>query len=156
MLGTILILQNKSNLESALGALGLPKVKADAIANSIGNAGGGDLARGQGGRHAEQFLHAVQHSYALSSQTIFYAMAGVMAVCFVVALIALPGGKMEVIEDKPAAGPPGSCSRCRPVVRLGEGLIGTAPSIQRLGLSRRCSSGITALTLSCERKISGA
>ncbi len=106
VLGTILILQNKSNLESALGALGLPKVKADAIANSLGNAGGGDLS-GQGGRHAEQFLHAVQHSYALSSRTIFYAMAGVMAVCFVVALIALPGGKMEVIEDKPAAGPPG-------------------------------------------------
>ena len=48
VLGTILILQNKSNLESALGALGLPKVKADAIANSLGNAGGGGLAERRG------------------------------------------------------------------------------------------------------------
>ena len=81
-----------------------------------------------------------------------------MAVCFVVALIALPGGKMEVIEEQARRPGRGGCSRSRsrPVVRLGKGLIGTAPSIQRLGLSRRCSSGITALTLSCERKISGA
>ena len=28
-------------------------------------------------------------------------MAGVMAVCFLVSLIALPGGKMEVIEEAP-------------------------------------------------------
>ncbi len=98
VLGTILIVQNKSNLDSALGGLGLPKAKADAIADSISHSGGGGLAAG-GGPRAEQFLHAVQHSYALSSQTIFYAMAGVMAVCFVFSLIALPGGKMEVIED---------------------------------------------------------
>ncbi len=98
VLGTILILENKSNLESALGNLGLPKPKADAIADSLGNAGGGNLAAG-GGERADQLLHAVQHSYALSSQTIFYVMAGVMAVCFVFALIALPGGKMEMIED---------------------------------------------------------
>ena len=62
--------------------------------HSVRPAGGGLAERG--GKRAEEFLHAVQHSYALSSRTIFYAMAGVMAVCFVVSLIALPGGKMEV------------------------------------------------------------
>jgi EmrB/QacA subfamily drug resistance transporter len=101
VLGTILILENKSNLESALGRLGLPKGKSDAIASSITNGGGGagaDIAA-RGGKRADEFLNAVQHSYALSSRTIFYAMAGVMAVCFIVALIALPGGKMEVIEE---------------------------------------------------------
>jgi EmrB/QacA subfamily drug resistance transporter len=101
VLGTVLILQNKSNLESALGNLGLPKAKSDALAESLGQAGqSGGLAE-RGGKRAEEFLHAVQHSYALSSQTIFYAMAGVMAVCFLVSLIALPGGKMEVIEEAP-------------------------------------------------------
>ena len=103
VLGTFLILENKSNLESALGSLGLPKAKADAIADSLGQAGGGGLAE-RGGKRAEEFLHAVQHSYALSSRTIFYAMAGVMAVCFVVSLIALPGGKMEVVEEPDPGG----------------------------------------------------
>ncbi|MGZ8666126.1 MAG: MFS transporter [Solirubrobacterales bacterium] len=101
VLGTVLILESKSNLESALGNLGVPKAKSDAIAESLSQAGQGSGLAERGGKRAEEFLHAVQHSYALSSRTIFYAMAGVMAVCFLVSLIALPGGKMEVIEEAP-------------------------------------------------------
>ena len=33
----------------------------------------------------------------MSTQTVFYIMAGVMAVCFVVALIWSPSGRMEEI-----------------------------------------------------------
>jgi EmrB/QacA subfamily drug resistance transporter len=102
VLGTILILESKSNLESALGNLGVPTAKADAIAESLGQAQGSGLAE-RGGKRADEFLQAVQHSYALSTRTIFYAMAGVMAVCFLVSLIALPGGKMEVIDEAPRA-----------------------------------------------------
>ncbi len=103
VLGTVLIFQNKSNLESSLGALGLPKARADQIADSISqNTSGGGSLGARGGKRAQEFLDAVQHSYALSSRTIFYAMAGVMAVCFAVALVALPGGRMEEI---PEAGP---------------------------------------------------
>ncbi len=99
VLGTVLITENRSNLETSLGELGLPKAKSDAIAESLGHAGDGGNLAARGGKKADEFLHAVQHSYALSSRTIFYAMAAVMAVCFVISLLALPGGKMEVVED---------------------------------------------------------
>jgi hypothetical protein len=36
-----------------------------------------------------------QLDFALASRTVFYAMAGVMAVGFVVSLLAMPGGKVE-------------------------------------------------------------
>ena len=44
VLGTILILQNKSNLESTLGEEGIPKSEADQIAESLSGSGGGDQA----------------------------------------------------------------------------------------------------------------
>ncbi len=105
ILGTVLIFQNKSNLESSLGALELPKARANEIADSISHGGPGGGLAARGGKKAQEFLDAVQHSYALSSRTIFYAMAGVMVVCFIVALIALPGGKMEEIPEQPGEGP---------------------------------------------------
>ena len=44
------------------------------------------------------------HDFALATQTVFYAFAGVMAVAFVVALLKMPSGKVEeVIEEQPAA-----------------------------------------------------
>jgi hypothetical protein len=37
---------------------------------------------------------------------VFYAMAGVMAVAFVVSLVAMPSGKVEEeVADEPLAGP---------------------------------------------------
>jgi EmrB/QacA subfamily drug resistance transporter len=108
VLGTILILQNKSNLESTLGAQGVPKAKADAIADSIsqGSASGGEGFGEATGAHAQKLFAAVQHDFALASRTVFYVMAGVMALAFVVALAMMQSGKVEeqaVEEAEPAS-----------------------------------------------------
>ncbi len=114
VLGTILILENKANLESTLGAQGVPKAQADQIADSISQ---GSSASSEGfaevaGGHAQQLFAAVQHDFALASRTVFYVMAGVMALAFVVALAAMPGGKVE--EPPPSRSPPhkGTSARC--------------------------------------------
>jgi EmrB/QacA subfamily drug resistance transporter len=105
VLGTILILENKSNLEATLGAHGVPKAKADQVAEALSQAGGGDSATfaQQAGGHAKQLFAAVQYDFALASRTVFYAMAGVMALAFLVALVAMPGGKVEEEVEEPAA-----------------------------------------------------
>jgi EmrB/QacA subfamily drug resistance transporter len=98
VLGTILILQNKSHIEDSLGALGVPKERADAIAQSLSQSGGGGGSDSFGdlsGRAAQRVLEAVQHDFAQSTQVVFYAMAGVMAVAFVVALRGLPAGRPD-------------------------------------------------------------
>jgi hypothetical protein len=103
VLGTILILENKANLESTLGAEGIPMAKADQIADSISqgssnsSAGFAEIA----GSQAKQLYAAVQHDFALATRTVFYAMAAVMAVAFVVSLLTMPAGKAEeVAEDR--------------------------------------------------------
>jgi fucose permease len=106
VLGTILILENKSNLESTLGAQGVPKAQANQIADSISQ---GSSSNSEGfaevaGVHAKQLFAAVQHDFALASRTVFYAMAGVMAVAFVVALATMPAGKVEEAPPEPSAG----------------------------------------------------
>jgi EmrB/QacA subfamily drug resistance transporter len=98
VLGTVLILQNKSNIESSLGGLGVPKERADAIADSLSQSGGGHASGGltdSAGRGARRVFEAVQHDFAEATQVVFYAMAGVMVVCYVVAHVWMP-------RDKPA------------------------------------------------------
>ncbi len=110
ILGTILILQNKSNIESSLAGLGIPTEKADQIAAALSQAGGGSSSgfAGESGKRAEQIFDAVQLDYAMATRTVFYVMAGVMAVAFVVALLTMPTGRVEnVIESEPE-GAPGS------------------------------------------------
>jgi EmrB/QacA subfamily drug resistance transporter len=106
VLGTILILENKANLESTLGAQGVPKAKADEIANTIsqGSAASNSSFAEHAGSHAKQIFAAVQHDFALASRTVFYVMAGAMAVAFVVAALWMPSGKVEdeTPEDEPA------------------------------------------------------
>jgi EmrB/QacA subfamily drug resistance transporter len=99
VLGTVLILENKANLESTLSAQGIPKAKADQIADSVTQGSGGSEATlaEHAGAHAQTILAAVQHDFALASRTVFYAMAGVMAVAFLVALKWMPSGKAEEI-----------------------------------------------------------
>ena len=41
LLGTILVIQNKANIESSLTAAGVPKARADQIADALSHAGGG-------------------------------------------------------------------------------------------------------------------
>ena len=105
VLGTVLILQNKSNIESSLGALGVPKERADAIADSVSQgAGGPPGAVERGGARVQEIAGAIQHDFASSTQVVFYAMAGVLAVAFVVAWIGMPHGKSEAVPeaDEPA------------------------------------------------------
>jgi hypothetical protein len=107
VLGTILILENKSNLESTLGAQGVPKAQADQIADSIsqGSSSSSEGVAEVAGVKAQQLFVAVQHDFALASRTVFYVMAGVMVIAFVVALAWMPSGKVEEQVAEPGDSP---------------------------------------------------
>jgi EmrB/QacA subfamily drug resistance transporter len=100
ILGSILILENKSNLEATAAEHGAPKQAADAIANAISQGGsheeGGQKVTGA----VAKVVDSIPQDFALASRTVFYGMAAVMAVAFVVALVGMPGGKVETeVED---------------------------------------------------------
>ena len=97
VLGTILILENKSNIEASLAEAEIGKQRADQVADALTHSGAGDSSSfaAHGGKRAKEIFESVQLDFALASRTVFYVMAGVMAVAFVVALIGLPGGKIE-------------------------------------------------------------
>lgn len=103
VLGTVLILQNKSNLESTLGEEGIPKAEADGIAEALTEAGGGNETAfaEQAGAKASEIFNAVQYDFALSSRTVFYGMSAAMAVAFVIALIWMPSGKAPDLDAAP-------------------------------------------------------
>src|SRR5262249_39939086 len=102
--GTILINQNRSHLETTLGGEGIPKSQADQIAEALSSsAGGSETAFAEhGGAKAQQIFAAVQHDFALSTQTVFYCMAGVLAIAFFVALKWMPPGKVEPDDQTPS------------------------------------------------------
>ncbi len=105
LLGTILILENKSHLEDSLGALGIPKSTADQIADSLSNGGSSGAPRATG-ESAHKVFEQVQISFASASRTVFYGMALAMLIAFLISLVALPAGRVtEVIEapDEAAA-----------------------------------------------------
>ena len=95
VLGTILIAQNKINIVDKLtslhGADRVPEDVAEGIAGSVSQASSG--AGGGSSQASAAQLQAVQDAFALSSQTIFYVMAGAMALAAVVAWFGMPGGK---------------------------------------------------------------
>jgi EmrB/QacA subfamily drug resistance transporter len=96
VLGTILILRNKANIEASLGSLGVPKERADQIADALSQSGGGSASGSFGdatGPAARRAFEAVQHDFALSTRTVFYVMAGVMVVTYLVAHLGMPRGK---------------------------------------------------------------
>lgn len=103
VLGTVLTTQNKINIEDKLGAFHVPKAKADEVAASLSQSGGGDSSTM--GPHVSKaqeldLFHAVQSAFAHSTQTIFYVMAGVMVASYIVAHIFMVKGKMvEVFDD---------------------------------------------------------
>ena len=74
------------------------------IAESISQGSSAGFAEAAG-KHAQQLLTAVQHDFALASRTVFYVMAGVMALAFVIALTAMPAGKVEEVVEEPGAEP---------------------------------------------------
>jgi EmrB/QacA subfamily drug resistance transporter len=95
ILGTVLILRNKANIEASLSSFGLSKEKADAIADSLSQSGGGQSGgfAEHAGRRAKEVFEQVQLDFALSTRTVFYCMAAVMALCFVVAAVFMAKGK---------------------------------------------------------------
>ncbi len=108
VLGTVLILENKSNLEASLGDKGVPKSTANEVADCVSQGGEAscEAVAEKAGSGAAKLFSTVPHDFALASQTVFYAMAGVMAVAFVVALVAMPSGKVEEEPvEEPLAGP---------------------------------------------------
>jgi EmrB/QacA subfamily drug resistance transporter len=83
VLGTIMISSNRTNLESTLGAVGVPKGASDRIADQLSSgAGGGGAPSGT----SDRVFGAIQHGFALTSETVFTVMALIMVVAFVVAL----------------------------------------------------------------------
>lgn len=94
VLGTILIAQNKLHIEDSLAGLGIPKGEADTIADSMSESGGGDQGNfaQESGKQAKEIFEAVQLDYAQAMQVVFYVMAGVMALAFIVALLTMPRG----------------------------------------------------------------
>jgi hypothetical protein len=80
-----------------LAEAGIGKQRADRVADALTHSGAGDSSSFavHGGERSKDIFEAVQLDYALASRTVFYVMAGVMAVAFVIALIGLPAGKVE-------------------------------------------------------------
>jgi EmrB/QacA subfamily drug resistance transporter len=105
VLGTILILENKSNLEATAANHGVPKGVADEIADTISQGSGASEAPQQVSGAIGKVVSSIPHDFALATQTVFYAMAGVMAVAFVVALISMPAGKVEQVPESEPSQP---------------------------------------------------
>ncbi|HEV7616223.1 MAG TPA: MFS transporter [Solirubrobacterales bacterium] len=105
ILGSILILQNKSNLEATAAQHGVPKAAADEIADTISQGAGGEAPAHVSGAIGKVVAN-IPHDFALATQTVFYGFAAVMVVAFVVALAAMPGGKVEEQVEEPGAADP--------------------------------------------------
>jgi len=103
VLGSILIFENRSNLESTAAEHGVPKHAADEIADAIsqGSGNGSEFPTHLHGPIAK-VVDSIPHDFALASRTVFYGMAVVMAIAFVVALAGMPSGKVEEEEPQPA------------------------------------------------------
>jgi EmrB/QacA subfamily drug resistance transporter len=110
VLGSILILENKSHLESTLGAKGVAKGQSDEVASCVsqGSESACATVAHAAGSGAAKLFSTVPESFALASRTVFYGMAGVMALAFVVALVFMPGGKVEEQVEDPAEASPGT------------------------------------------------
>ena len=108
ILGSLLITWNKSNLESALGAKGVPKDKADAVAECVAQGEATCQKIGQAlGSKAGEVFSAVPMSFAEATKDVFHGMAIALAIAFVIAVKFMPDGKVEegdVPEDEPAVG----------------------------------------------------
>jgi EmrB/QacA subfamily drug resistance transporter len=102
VLGSILIFENRSNLESTAAEHGVPKHAVDEVADAISQGGGGGETPSHLHGPIAKVVDSIPHDFALASRTVFYGMAVAMAIAFVVALVGMPGGKVEE-EAEPAA-----------------------------------------------------
>jgi len=85
ILGTISVAQTRNHLFNSLVAQGVPAAAAHASASQFSASGSGSGSTGS----IPQFFRV---DFAQSTQTVFYVMAGIMAVAAVIGLIGLRGG----------------------------------------------------------------
>jgi hypothetical protein len=83
----------------------VPKSRANEVAHAISGASGGAGSGAPGGHASHGITHQIQLDFAHSTQTVVYGMAGAMALAFIVALRAMPGGKAEQAETVEAPAP---------------------------------------------------
>jgi hypothetical protein len=95
VLGSILITETTSRVETTLGKVGVPTARADRIAHAISGASGAAANRGSRPRASSHIFHAVQLDFALATRTVVYGMAAAMAVAFVAAVVRMPSGRAE-------------------------------------------------------------
>jgi EmrB/QacA subfamily drug resistance transporter len=88
ILGTISVAQTRNHLFNSLVAQGVPAASAHASAAQFSASGSGSGSTGS----IPQFFRV---DFAQSTQTVFYVMAGIMAVAAVIGLIGLRGGVQE-------------------------------------------------------------
>jgi len=106
ILGSILILENRTNLEATADENGIPKEVGSEVADAISQGSGTGETPEKLPAAVQKVVDSIPHDFAMASRTVFYAMAGVMAVAFVIALVRMPGGKVEAEVGEPtSAGP---------------------------------------------------
>ncbi len=99
VLGTILIQRSQSLITAALTAAGVPHAQAVRVAGSFGlSPGSGSDARGA----SPQLIHDVRLAFAHATQTVFYVMAAILVVNFVIAWLWLPRGRVDDHAEVPA------------------------------------------------------
>jgi len=100
VLGSVLILENRSHLETTADKHGFSKEIGKEIADQISQGTGAGESPEHLPAQVQKVVDAIPHDFAMASRTVFYGMAAVMAVAFVVALVAMPSGKVETeVED---------------------------------------------------------
>ncbi|HTA36753.1 MAG TPA: MFS transporter, partial [Solirubrobacteraceae bacterium] len=100
VLGSILITETISHVRDGLTSHGVPKAEAERIAHSVSSASSGG-GSSESSRHAasNMITHQVQLGFAHATQIVVYGMAGAMALAFIVAVRAMPGGRAgEAVE----------------------------------------------------------
>jgi EmrB/QacA subfamily drug resistance transporter len=100
VLGSVLILENRSNLEATADKHGFSKEVGSEIADQISQGTGAGESPEHLPAQVQKVVDAIPHDFAMASRTVFYGMAAVMVVAFVIALVAMPSGKVEAeVED---------------------------------------------------------
>ena len=95
VLGTILVTEFRSQVTASLIAMGVPSTRAahDAVAASQSQGGTGTIA---------SIPHFIRLDFAHATQSVFYVMAGVMAVATVVAFLGLERGAQREPDPETA------------------------------------------------------
>ncbi len=106
VLGTILVTQLRSRVSSSLVAQGVSPARASAEASRLGQPQGT-------GANTASIPHFYRVDFAYASRTVFYIMAGIMAVAAVVALLGLEPGRQEFASE--TAAPVGDLGQGHPV-----------------------------------------